>query len=302
MTDIDTSTEGGQTNWANEDLRMIKRQLSVFEKSSVPNTNGRAIILPSEPNTEVEELIGVGFDPMRIFCIEHEQDKADKLYAHYWDDCHVHWEDVGTWMQRARGEGRYSYVHLDFCGHLKHEEIAAIQQCKRLMAPVSRVRVSVFRGMRLKHQFDLENMVRDQVLLRICEMCGAADEIFPDRWQLFYDQIRENYDDTTQIVIATLLMTFFFGLDSIWDYTDRCNLEGPYLPEVHGNHTLVNIQRFVYHEIAAPNHMFSVWADVAPIANETVKESIQWRLNEIAKVFESISYRPPNFTPNLPRR
>lgn len=281
--------------WSSEHERHVKRSLSRYEKTSLVNAYDRALILPGEPNTEVEELINSGFDPMYIVCVEREQDIADALYEYYWDQCHVHWEEIGKFMARSKSYGQYGYVHLDYCGHLKQDEIEGIQHWRRLMAPVSRVRVSIFRGMRMRDQFDLEEMLQEQLLVRLCEAISKDDKNNYERWALLADSFREATDDTTRVVGALMLFNFFFGIDNVWKWTDRCALEGVSVPEISGTHIIQNITRFKYNEEGAPNHMFTVWADLAPMPEMKTKKT---RFDALAEMLLLLAIPIPYFKPD----
>ncbi|HJS83766.1 MAG TPA: hypothetical protein VJ742_13135 [Nitrososphaera sp.] len=238
---------------------------------------------------------------MEIYCIEKDQKLADILYEYYWDETHVHWEEVGTWMQRAKGHGQYTYVHLDYCGHLKRDEIEGMQHWLSLMAPASRIRVSAFRGRRSDSQFALESLLHSTMVQTLAAEAAKKDTVYPLRWDPILESLSEDTGDTTKIIILMAVMNFFFGIDDVWKYTDACAQEGAFLPEVKGKHLLQNIQRFSYNEEGSPNYMYSAWCDLLPMPGEVFRTQ-EWAVEEMWKVFERIVGEPPVFVPTLYRR
>lgn len=285
--------------FGNRELRPVKRRLSVYEKSSLPTHEGRALILPGAPNTEIEELVDAGYNSCHIFGVEQDPVIYQQLMSHYHDNVHIYRGEICDWMAKSRAPGEYSYVHLDFCGHFTREEAAGIQAWRTIVAPTARVRLSIFRGRRSPLQFDWEEQMHEDLLLAWCQLGYDNDTVDPERWVDYHNQIAETMDDTTQIVIAIMLCNFFFGIEDYRKYVDSCREHGPYLPTVNGNHILTNVYRWTYNEAGSPNYMFTVWADLLPIPPDPLRNSTQWILNEMSKVFTYLNYHIPAFSPNL---
>jgi hypothetical protein len=275
--------------------RPIKRKLSAFEKSSLLTTQGRALILPGDINTEVEELTSAGYNPCLIFGCENEEPTYRYLLNHYHDSVHLFHMDVFEWMRRVRATGQYSYLHLDLCGHFGREEAINIQAWRALLAPTARVRVSVFRGRRSPMQFEWEEQLLQDLLLRWCELGYELDALDPERWIAFYDHSRETRDDTTKTILAVMISNFFFGLDDFRVYVDSCTAREDFLPRVEGDHLLTNISRWTYNEQGNPSHMFTVWADLVPLPADPLRDSTQWILDHLATMFESFHHHVPRF-------
>lgn len=283
--------------FGNRELRPTKRRLSTYEKSSLVTTEGRALVLPGSPNTEIEELAEAGYDACRIFGVEQDEKTFRELQRHYHDSAHLFHDDVFKWMSRAQGLGQYSYIHLDFCGHFTSEQAVGMQEWKDLAAPEARLRVSVFRGRRSPLQFDWEETMQHDLLLNWCQLAFDTDEVDQDRWVAHDNQVRDTLEDTTKIIVALMTLTFFFGVTDYRTYLDNCRQHGNYLPSVEGRHVLTGIHRFIYNEPGSPNHMFTVWVDLKPMPTDPMRHSTQWTLNELNRIFDSISYHVPIFNP-----
>lgn len=246
------------TAWS-ETLRPVKRHLSVYEKSSFPvdRRPGKFLILPATPGTEVEELVGIGADYRDIVAIEKDQAAADGLYEYYFDQLHVHWIDVGSFIERAHS-GEYSYVHLDYCGHMKDDEVAAIAATARILAPQSRLRVSLFRNRKTAKQDAFESMIRDSMLIPLIKCLASADP------RLGWEELEASFkdsSDTTQLVATICLLSHFFNCDP-WAFADQAATGNMEVPPVKGNHWIYNIQRWLYHEAGNPSAMETVWLDM----------------------------------------
>lgn len=269
--------------WADRYLRGVKRDLSRYEKeTAVPSSGAKAMIMPSCPNTEVEELIAVGYRPEQIFCVEREQTLADALLEHYWDSVHVHWDEVGHFLERAVGP--FSYLHLDYCGHLLHDELAGIEAAHMKLAAYARLRVSLLRVRQRDTTRDYEHLLAENILVRLAAVCQSRDR-YESRWDTYLDALIDG--DTTQIVLGIWLLNHLFGL-GVWEYADRCTVQGDYLPEVNGTHILTNIRRFTYNEVGGRSPMYTVWCDAAPLRTD-VSNDPQWVVDEVARVFHAMA-------------
>lgn len=283
--------------FGNTELRANKRKISVFEKSTLLTTRGRALLLPGDGNGEVEELITAGYDPAYIFGVENDPKTFTELFDFYYDTVHIVNDDIYTWMKRSKAKGSYSYLHLDLCGHVARQEFPNYQNWKGLFAPEARVRVSTFRGRRSAAQFDWESQLYDDLLLQWCRIGHQRDTVDPQRWKEHYDILSRSMDDTTRIIVGLVIMNFFFGIGDYRQYVDDCiRYDDWHLPHVLGDHDIKNITRFSYNEPGNKSSMFTVWMDLVPLKNP-LRTSEQWTLNMLHKIYEQMNYQVPHFNP-----
>jgi len=285
--------------FSNTRLRETKRQLSAHEKTALPTTSGRALLLPGSIKGEVEELIDAGYDPAHIFGVEKEPGIYSELFDFYRDTVHIVNEDVFTWMRNSKARGTYSYIHLDMCGHLAQRDFYYYQHWSKLPAENARVRVSLFRGRRSAAQFDWESRLYDELLLQWCRIGHERDVNDPARWEAYYNHFQEHINDSTRIMVGLMIMNFFFGIEDYRTFLQTCSEQGEwYIPHVLGDHDITNIKRYTYNEAGSPNYMFTVWADLVPLTNP-LRTSEQWALNGIDKIFQQMDFTVPPFNPNL---
>lgn len=277
--------------FANRALRPIKRQLSVFEKSTIQRPEGRALVMPAEPNTEIEELVEAGFNPCFIYGVEQDMSRYIALLAHYHDQAHIHQGDVFQFMNKARGIKRYTYVHIDLCGMFTREVAIKTQSWRPLMAPWSRLRFSAYRARQSPGQQEFEQQLHEDLLLRWCEIGYELDAADPERWIHYHQRAQEHLSDTSRLIVAIAVANFFFGIDDYRSYIDDCARKGTaFLPLVEGDYLPHNIKRWHYNEPGTPNHMFTVWMDLQPLDGDRLNNSTQWILNQLALVFEQLEH------------
>lgn len=288
-------------DWTDPTLRGIKRELSLYEKATLPTRQGRALLLPGEPPrregeaSEVEDLIRSGYNPHFIYGVEQDQDLAVDLYDYYYDEIHIHLEEAGEFLRRSRGG--FSYIHLDFCVPFNQDSFDTIQSWLGRVTPIARVRVSSYGSRRAAPQLEYEMMIRRTILQRLIDECAQLDDN-ADRWKRYWAALEES-DDSTQIHLGIMFLNFFFGTDS-WRWADSCLIES-HLPQVKGAHRLANIRRFSYSEPGGHNSiMFTSWVDLVPHRIDTMPgDKNAWLLNEIANFFAAITTPLPRFIPEF---
>lgn len=249
------------SSWNDRTLHRLKRALSILEKQRMnPEVAyGKAVVMPGCPNTEIEELLLQGFNPRDIFAIESEQAFADNLYDHYWDQINVHWEEIGVWLERARNN--YSYMHLDYCGHLKERELRGIEQAYARLNLTSHLRISTLLSRRSSAQINRERMIVNRVFGPIVQELTNS---YPNyEWTSWYQSIQENFKDTTLAIAAVVIINAVFGLNW-YTYTDTCVERGSFLPQFNGRHIITDITRFSYSEDYNGQLMSTIWFDFQP--------------------------------------
>lgn len=257
----DVKPVAATSSWNDRTLHHLKRELSRLEKRRLRPAvvNGKAVVMPGCPNTEVEELLSHGFDPRNIFAIESEQSIADALYDHYWDQINVHWEEIGAWLQRARNS--YSYIHLDYCGHLKDRELEGIEYAYAKLAPQSHFRISTLISRRGTTQVQREIMITERILGPLVEVLSETHPSY--EWNDWYQSLRPNLADSTIAIAAIVIMNAFFGINW-YEYTDTCAQRGAFVPNFEGAHRIVDIARFQYSENGNGQVMNTVWFSLDP--------------------------------------
>jgi len=284
------------SRFGNKTLRPNKRQLSIEEKSTLAFPPGRALVLPGDPRTEIEELVSAGYDPCYIFGVEIDPKNYSSLVNYYHDNAKIFHADVFYWMKQVQARGEYTYIHLDFCGHFNEEHAIGCQSWIHLPAPEARIRVSIFRGRRSPMQFDWESQMQENLLLRWCELGYELDEIDSKRWITFYNHFQETMDDSTKLIVSLMILNFFFGVKDYRDYLAECEKKGTFFPDTNGTHYLEKIYRYTYNEPGSPNYMYTVWVDLKPVpVKPSSNEDTQWSFNQLAKMFENIDYNIPAF-------
>lgn len=283
-------------DWSNPYTRETKRKISIYEKATLPIKEGRALIMPGEPprkdqRGEAEELIMLGWDPLRIIGVEEEEHRAVELYDHYYDRMQIHLEEIGLFLRKAYSH--FSYIHFDFCGHLKHNQITAIESAMNHTASHTRIRVSTLASRRSDAQIEDENVIRRKVLKVLCEQLGKRDPGNEDRWELYWQELQHS-TDTTQVIFSILLLNYIFGMQ-LWSFSDL-SLDRPFLPEPKGMYQITNVQRFVYSEMGNSNSMFTIWVDLAPQQAGMDQERLVRQMNNL---FADLVQEIPTFVPQL---
>lgn len=155
----------------------VKRQISIREKESVPSTKGLAVILPGRYQDgvccEVEELVTAGFSKDQIVGIENDHDAYMEMF------------DQGCDIELIFGEAcdvirqleNISYVHLDYCGMLRPERIAAIRELRGRLLPVSRVRVTAYQFRRSVLQIDYEQAIAVSFVHELMKHQDVPEEV-----------------------------------------------------------------------------------------------------------------------------
>lgn len=276
-------------NWADTDLHQVKRSLSAYEKRSLTGTplvTGRAVVLPGAPNTEIEELLTVGFDPCRIYGVEEVPDIAESLYEHYYDAVNIHWDNVTTFLTRSRG--LFSYIHLDFCGHFLDEELAAFETAFTRVEPHARVRLSLYRSRKMDEQRQREQLLFDKC---VESLLSVIDERYPVAQELLRE-LKHAGDDISIVVTALALLNATFGIRA-YNYTDEVTSLGrSVLPDSLGTHRINSVRRFTYNEAHTASQMVTLWFDLVPLYPSVVSSSEDWKKQEILQVLGMVQYPP----------
>lgn len=259
-------------------VRRIKRSLSCFEKSSLPDPTGRALILPSMVGTEVEELIAAGFDPEKVDCVEHVRSTYEQLAAVY---PNVIYNDVTEWLRDC--PYLYSYIHLDLCSQLSPEISIGMQRWQGHVTDYSRIRVSICRGRRMGEQYAWEDRLYRETLGRWARL-------------LDIDDAEVTRDDTTAAVVGLVLSNFFFGITDIRTYFDACQRHGDHLPtQWTPTHAIADLSRYCHHEPGSRNYMWTVWMDLCPLPEGNTHDP-SWVRAQLQPIYEDLSFFPSIFS------
>jgi len=247
-------------------LHSLKRSLSVDrDKITIPNVHGKALIFPGNPpqrnsdRGEVQELIEVGFDPSYIRCLEEKEDIADNLSDYYIDDVFILFEKAIDFLNKTRST--FSYVHLDFCQHLKENEIETIDSLQGKMDSISRIRTSVSTNRGKSKQIDKEHIIRTKIMIPFVEMCFDS---FNLDWDLIRSKLNESNRSSHIIGFIYLINHYFdMSLEDMINWIDTCksNQESK-LPPHNGQFNLSNLTQFTYHQNGTT--METIWVDLNP--------------------------------------
>lgn len=250
------------TSWNSTILHGVKRELSKFEKDTLPTHAGHALVLPGAPGTEIEELHARGYDLRHIHAVEQDQALADALYEHYFDLVQVHWLEIGEFLSRAHS--RFSYIHLDYCSQVKEEtELLGVEATTEKLDEVARIRVSSLASRRAAAQRQTEAGWHEHIFDNLCALGEALD--IPARvpaWTRLRVTLAAGRYHTTQTLAGILVLNHFFGID-LRSFVNECLRHHPYLPAISGTHMPVAYHAYRYHE---PNYngrnvMYTMWMD-----------------------------------------
>lgn len=275
-------------------VRPVKRQLSLYEKQSLDVGVGRYLVMPSHPNTEIEELVDIGVNPYQVFGVEYVESYFDTLRAHYRDLCHMHHGDVFEFMANTQAPNSYRYAHIDLYGHLNEGIFNALQAWRRIPARHSRLRVTTFSARRSPMQLQFEQELHEAIIMQLCQLGYDHDTSDAQRWISLYDSARGQVQDTTRIVVGLAMLNLFFGIEDHRAYTSMDEGKA-ILPVVSGNHIISSIERWTYREADTNNHMQTVWFDLKPLPTQAMRHSSQWILNEVYKMLAMMEHHIPTF-------
>lgn len=287
-----------RNNFTDPHLNEIKRALSRHEKASLLTTTGRALILPGvadEYPGEVDELVDAGYDSDRIVLVECNGDIAESLYEHYFDRVGgVHWMDVHEFL--ARTQSRYSYIHLDYTGHITRKEFCGIQHWRTAVDGTARVRISTLANRKREETCTYEQLQHQALLAQLCTIAASFD----DRFGALVEDFVASPADTTQLMVMMALFNFTFGV-STTAWTDEATKEAT-LPAMAGTHRLATITRYAYADDRR-SRMFSVWIDLVPLSSIN-DDDTRNTLRELWRVLAMINSPCPPFVPQhyLPSR
>ncbi len=194
--------------WQEQDLRVVKRSLSRYEKSHIKDRDllaGNALIFPGEPNTEIEELAHVGFSVDNMFCLEQNADTANELHEYYYDRCRIFLEKSEDFLAKTSKE--YSYAHLDYCGQFYRNTANDVCLLSNHLANKCFIRVTVYNARKSTLQKDFEY----QILNKLKELLA--------------DYQINLADDTDSTNILALFMYIVLAHENIRNLSDFLELD-----------------------------------------------------------------------------
>lgn len=151
--------------WQDNQGKSVKRSVSLYEKNVLAKELGfnfkNALIFPGEPNTEIEELISIGFSAGNIFGIEREFTKAEILLDYYYDSIRIFCDEMNTFL--AKSKNVFSYAHLDYCGHFNKNAAEDIINLAKKSTNDCFLRITFFDARRTQSQKDLEDTFWEQL-------------------------------------------------------------------------------------------------------------------------------------------
>lgn len=278
--------------WADKDLHRVKRTLSVFEKATLPTILGRALVMPGEPETEIDELVARGYDQGAVHGIEADQTRASQLYDHYFDLSPIHEDEVGWWLSQCKG--KFSYIHLDFCGHVKTKELHAIQATAGTLDAVARLRISSYGSRKddrqKKYEYDLLHDHLVEILRRLPSL-DARNTALATRVGELIRLISDNASDTTLLhgMCVYINQTMGMSLDQLHDYVTTT----PGIPmQVKGTHAIGRVTKRFY--LTRSQVMYTSWYDLYPVNNLVSRE---WLVNDLCNFVDFLTRETPEFVP-----
>lgn len=255
--------------WAETDLHFAKRNLSVREKQTIPETSGKALVLPGAINTEIEELVEVGFDPCLIYGIEVDPLVAEILYDHYYDQSPIHLEEVGDFLSRATS--KFCYIHLDYCGQITESTIDSMEKAMGSLDPIARLRVSVFGSRRTKTTKRFESEIIDATLLNILDHIGGAEDLR----EHLASGLKE--PDPACVVAMVAFVNHVIGL-SWHGLCDQLTTNDDLLI-ARGTHQVSDVRRYRY--TSDSNVMYTMWIDFIPAPCEAISRTPQYLVSQV---------------------
>lgn len=240
--------------------RPIKRKLSRFEKSSIPDTSGLALVLPGSPGTEVEELLEAGFNPLAIRGVENDVENYDKLFSHYADLIALYNTDLLHFVRGSRLRGKYSYAHLDMCGHLSDYDTDLATVLPKLMSHRSRLRLTYMWGRKSVDRKEFESLLIEEVLLKICRS-GMEGDHSKYRWEELWNSILDSSPEnvTPLAALSMVIASFFLGASPF-------EVSHDLIKEPKGTHGIGGLKRYHYSDNNG-SHMSTVWVNLSPVPN-----------------------------------
>lgn len=282
--------------WSDTDVHFAKRKLSVMEKSTILTNEGKALVMPGAPDTEIEELIAVGFNPALIYGIEEDEQTADNLHLHYWDSSPIYCAEVGYWLSLATSQ--FSYVHLDYCGQVIKDRLSSIERCIGRLASLARLRISVFGSRRSNLVKGFENEVLDATIFTLLDYIisnySSRAQEASELYEQFYDL---DLQDPSAVVAAVGFVNHVMGLnwhmvsDIISQPARTTNANA--LSRVRGRHQVHALRRYRY--VTDRNLMHTMWIDFVPIAHSQFSSQESWLVDEIIRFVRQLVQEVPQF-------
>lgn len=276
--------------WNDTDIHFAKRRLSVSEKSTIVNVQGKALVMPGAPGTEIEELIAVGFNPALIYGLEEDEQTANALHMYYWDTSPIYCEEVGYWLSLARS--KFSYLHLDYCGQITKDRIASIEHTMQRLAPTARLRMSVFGSRRGHNIRNFENDIIDATVLTLLEYIAhhyphrAVEAL--DLHSVFLDR---EFQDPSSVICMVAFVNHVMGVH--WHTIADTIANTTSLPTIRGEHQVQGIRRYRY--VTDRSLMYTAWIDFTPISHGQFSSEESWLVEEILRYVRHLVDPAPEF-------
>lgn len=279
-----------------EESSPIKRDLSLYEKGSLPSTSGKALVFLGESGMEIEELAEAGMDPSKIVGIDSDPRIVHKLRNIFHDYCTLLHVDVLSLIECTRTPHDYSYVHVDLCGCLNPELCTVLENIPRLLRPASRVRITAFDPKRHPSVRKAEREYIDSILAPLCEIgydaARQSSVLSTESWAKSYAYL--DSADTTHAIFAHLVCSLFFGYEFDRVATTLAKHE---LPVANGNHVFSRIENWKYKEASTSNYMMTSWVDLRGFPTSSERSNDMWILSYLQRVFASVLATTPVYSP-----
>lgn len=273
------------------DKRPIKRSLSLYEKQNLPNITGRALLLPAEPNTEIEELVDAGVDPWKITCVEQDPDAAAMLRAAYGDYVNLFEGDVFDIASRYLARGQYGYIHLDLLGQTDLDMLYMISLCTELMAVPARFRVSTTYGRKDVNRNDDEFNASIVPVLQLAHWLAERDVGGNFHFEEQALAIAEAAEQSQGLPLAaSILCKLYLDLDVPYDIVSYIENEKiiEALPV-----SVNNAVRYRYTEKDSSNHMLTMWFDRSNAVRHP--DNLWWLMHQSSRMFTYLDYMTPSW-------
>lgn len=273
-------------DWSDE-TRGVKRSLSTYEKGTwdFTRTKDKVLLLPGSIGAEIEDCLAAGCRQNQLRGVEWNEQIANELYEHYFDEIQIHWMPLLEYIEKAQADS-YQYCHLDFCGHLGEAELDCIIKWNRIAAPQSRLRVSLVRSRKSAKQVGTEATYKAALLEGLARHLEFPGQDFQDRFQAAAEVISDS-KDSLQIVALTHGVSVMTGLDP-WELAfnyDDMNAD------VQKTGWVTEIERWTYSEHHGA--METIWMDCGTTHG---RRSATNKAAHIVFLMEQIMNVVPSFT------
>ena len=209
---------------------------------------------------------------------------------HYWDTSPIYCDEVGYWLSLARS--KFSYIHLDYCGQITKDRLASIEHTMQRLAPVARLRMSVFGSRRGANIRNFEHDVMDATALTLLEYIAQNYTARSSQALELHGYFANlDFQDPSSVIAMIAFVNHVMGVH--WHMIADVVKETHRLPRSRGEHQIHSVRRYRY--VTDRSLMYTTWVDFMPICHSQFSSEESWLVDELIRYVSHLVDPSPEF-------